>query len=90
MSKYYRVLKDTFIWKEGAILEYSPMLGGYTPIEDIWNTTPVNEGEYISSRIVEHENNTDTFERVYRDTLKDTVFRTAEQLKESFKKSFKN
>ncbi|MBV6446404.1 MAG: hypothetical protein IFNCLDLE_02702 [Ignavibacteriaceae bacterium] len=91
MAKYYRVTKDTFLWKEGAILKLQANGGdmGYEPIEDIWDTTPNNGREYISARIVEHPNNSEWFERVYQDTIKEGFFRTAEQLKEAYKKSFK-
>ncbi len=91
MSKYYRVRKDTFLWKEGAILTESERnnFNGYEPIEDVWDNTPVNAEEYISARIVEHENNAEYFERVYKDTICGALFRTADQLKQTYKESFK-
>lgn len=73
MSKYYRVLKDTFLWKEGAILENNVNNGnGYTPIEDIWDAegltfqkkTTNSTGEYISAVVI--ENSPEWFERVYK------------------------
>lgn len=89
MTKYYRVKKDNFMWKEGAILSSSAQGGGYQPLEDIWNNTPVNETEYISARVVEHENNSDNFERVYKDTVTGALFRTADQIKHMYQDSFK-
>jgi hypothetical protein len=87
MAKYYRVKKDTFMWKEGAILQNS-YNGGYVAIEDIWNKVELNN-EYISAPIIENEGNSEFFERVYPDTLCGSIFRTADQLREVYKKSFK-
>lgn len=86
MSKYYRVLKDTFMWKEGAIISNGDDSSGYVPIEDIWNVFE-DQTEYISHSII--ENNSEWFERVYRDNLKGNVFRSADKLKEIYKKKFK-
>lgn len=61
MTKYYRVTKDNFLWKEGAILKGDD---GYRPIEDMWDTTKYNSTEYISAPII--ENNPEWFERVYK------------------------
>ena len=88
MTKYYRVKKDTFIWEEGAILEYDSSLsftshGGYRPIEDIWDTTEHNGGEYISAPII--ENNPDWFEKVYKDKVNKVLFITKEEWKNKLK-----
>lgn len=89
MTKYYRVKKDTFLWKEGAILSDADKVdNGFKPIEDIWDNTPVNGGEYISARIIEHENNKEYFERVYKDTVCGKAYRTADQLKQIYKEAF--
>lgn len=89
MAKFYRVKQDTFIWKEGAILELDS--DDYVAIEDIWDVSPRSNGsyEYISADIIEHPNNATYFERVYPDTLKGNVYRTADQMREMYKKSFK-
>jgi len=64
--KYYRNLKDNFLWAEGAILSDEAEGGsGYRAISDLWDKTEENGNEYISSRIVESEDNKDMFERVY-------------------------
>lgn len=89
-NKYYRVKKDTFLWKEGAILkdDAEGSTGkGYRAIEDIWDRVRVG-GEYISSHIIENPINADFFERVYPDNLKGNVYRTADKLREVYKKSF--
>lgn len=65
--KYYRVIKKTFMWEEGAILKLdtsSGSGGGYTAISDVWDSVEL-DGEYISARIIEHPDNTEFFERVY-------------------------
>lgn len=66
--KYYRNLKDNFLWQEGAILSDDNNCGddgGYQPVTDLFDKTEANNGEYISRRIVEHDDNKDMFERVY-------------------------
>lgn len=65
MSKFYRARKDSFMWEEGAILEYdddSGTNGGYRAISDLWDNVEL-ENEYISKNIV--EKNPGWFERVY-------------------------
>lgn len=89
MTKYYRVKKDNFLWKEGAILQISGPTSVYRPIEDIWDNTPCNGNEHISSRIIENENNLEWFERVYKDNIAGSLYRTADQLKQTYKDAFK-
>ena len=88
MTKYYRVLKDNFLWRKGAIIATGDH-SGYRPIEDVWNNTPVNNDEYISCRVVEHENNAKFFERIYKTDLKSKIFATAEEIREGYGKLFK-
>ena len=82
MSKFYRVLQDTFMWNKGAIIEYdedSGTAGGYVAIDDIWDAVPL-KGEYISARIIESADNSTFFERVYPlSGLKKKVFGTKKQ-----------
>lgn len=90
MTKYYRVKKDNFLWKEGAIIANNCNNGtGYYPIEDIWHNTPIQGNEFISAPIIEHPNNIEYFERVYKDSISGALFRTADQLKQVYKDSFK-
>jgi hypothetical protein len=77
-EKFYRVKKDNFLWKEGAILKCKG--SGYSPIEDIWNVCGVINDEYISSRIIEHPEFAEYFERVYPDTITGKMFHTRDQL----------
>lgn len=92
MKKYYRVIKDTFIWKTGAILtiEGSPngSANGYTAIEDIWDAVPV-EKEWISPSIIEHSGNSEFFERVYPDNITGKLYKTKDQLLEMYNVAFK-
>lgn len=89
MDKYYRAKKDTFLWKEGAILRNNANGGGYQPIEDVWNATPHNGTEYISSRIIEAPENAGFFERVYRDDLSGKAYRTKDQIVAAYNEAFK-
>jgi hypothetical protein len=86
MPKYYRVIKDTFMWKEGAILKND--LNCYRAIEDIWNKVELNT-EYISAHIIENPLNVDFFERVYQDTLVGNIYRTKDKMVELYQDSFK-
>jgi hypothetical protein len=87
-TKHYRVVQDNFLWKEGAILKHNGS-NGYEPIEDIWDSTPSNGSEYISTRIIEHPDNAAFFERVYKDDLAGNVYRTAEKMRTMYKDAFK-
>lgn len=90
MTKFYRVKKTNFLWKAGAILKLDATDKGYRPIEDIWDNTTCNSTEYISTHIVEHENNKEFFERVYQDSLKGSVYKTKDQLVATYyQKAFK-
>ena len=81
MTKYYRVIKDTPLWKVGAILEKCEN-GRYEAVEDIWDK--VNRG-----RLEEYgevvEGNPDFFQRVYKNEGNKLVYRTAEQLEKIYK-----
>ncbi len=93
MKKYYRLKKDTFLWKQGAILVSQPTNGtcdkeGYFPEEDIWDTTPENKGEYISARIIEHPNSVEWFERVYPDNMTGRLYHTKDQLIQKYNQLF--
>lgn len=90
MTKYYRVKKDTFMWLTDAIISDKGDEGhGYRAIEDCWNKVELKT-EYISSHIVEDKENSDFFERVYLDTIKGNIYRTADKLRELYSNSFKD
>lgn len=76
------------MWKEGAILSYCGV-DGYRAVDglNIWDKVPLG-GEYISNIIVEHPDNSDTFEEVYQSTLSN-MYLTAQEMKSQFAKKFK-
>jgi hypothetical protein len=74
MEKYYRVKKDNFMWKEGAIISDGGK-GTYTAVQEIWNN-------------VKSSGNADYFERVYPDTVSGKLFRTKDQMIEMYKTAF--
>lgn len=71
-EKYYRCVKDNFLWKKGAIL----FVDGdqVRPISDVWDVNEHVDSEYISlPNIVA---NPEWFERVYKvDLIKSTVYK---------------
>ena len=87
MIKYYRVKKDNFLWKEGAILSDQGE-GEYRAVENIWDNTKGDNTEYISARIIEDEYNYEYFERVYPDTLTGKLYRTKDQLLQLYINTF--
>ena len=86
-KKYYRVKKDNFMWRAGAILSDNGE-GRYTAIEDIWNNVKSLGNEYISGRIIEDAENSEYFERVYSDTISGKLYRTKDQLIDMYKTTF--
>lgn len=92
MTTFYRVKKDNFLWKEGAILKlitYSNGVNGYEPIEDIWNVVEKQKTEYITAFIVESPINAEYFERVYPDSIGGKIYKTKDQLVAAYKEAFK-
>lgn len=85
MTKYYRVLKDTFLWEKGAILSNESDYSQYSPIEDIWDKF-TEQNECISAPYIEQSPK--WFQRVYVSNLEKMIFKTAEQLKKAM--SFKD
>lgn len=87
MPKFYRVKKDTFMWKAGAILTDQGQ-AQYVPIEDVWNVVEGHD-EYISAEPIESPLNAEYFERVYADSVAGKIYRTKDQLVEMYDKAFK-
>ncbi len=84
MTKYYRVIKDNFLWDVGAILKKDNDEKGYTPIDEIFCKLERNILEYITADII--EDSSEYFERVYGvNLLTKTVFKTKEEAKEILK-----
>lgn len=89
MTKYYRVLKDNFLWLEGAILSNDNTDGGYRPIDgtELWNTTQFNGGEYISCRVI--ENCPEYFIQVYPvSLLTKTIYKVKEEARAMMAKEY--
>lgn len=90
-NKYYKVLKDTFLWEKGAILKYDETAGasgGYEPINDIWSTEANAEAnEYITAKNI--ENNPEWFERVYAvNLITKTVYKSKAEARELMEKEY--
>lgn len=87
MTKYYKVIKPTFMWEQGAIISNGND-GVYRAIEDIWNKVTLGT-EYISAHIIENKDNADFFERVYPSQTDKTIFLTKEVLKKAYESFIK-
>lgn len=85
--KYYRVIKDNFLWEVGCILKPNAYGNGYDPVHEIHKK---HEGdEYITRSIV--ENSPDYFQRVYKvDLATRVVYEAKEKAKELLDKQFKD
>lgn len=91
-AKYYRAIKDSFLWKEGAILIHDPEqgnrgVGGYAAISDVWDANEALGDEYISGDII--EGMPDWFERVYPIKQGEKIsFTNAESAKKAYSEGF--
>lgn len=86
MEKFYRVIKENFLWEVGAILKANND-GGFVPVDDIFVKVD-NTREYISTKII--ENSPEYFERVYKvDLVSKVVYKLREEAKEILKKEYK-
>lgn len=82
MTKYYKVLKDTFMWEKDAIISNEDDSGRYQTINTLFDKDVDLKEEYISSRIIEHKNNSDFFVEVFPvNGLKKTVYLVKEEAK---------
>ena len=90
-EKYYRVKKDTFLWKAGAILQCrtpSNQQSYYTAIEDIWDVLPL-DSPVLYSDVVEHPDNAAWFERVYKySALSQAAYYCKEKMLEMINKQY--
>lgn len=85
--KYYKVIKENFLWDVGAILSAGGNSNGYTPIDEIFRKHE-DHSEYISTHIVEES--PEYFTRVYKvDLVTRTCYEVKEKAKELLEKSFK-
>lgn len=84
-KKYYRVIKDTPAWKQGAIIEEND--DGYKAINDLWDGVEDLKDYEETTKVV--ENASDFFERVYAmGKAQKMVFVTKEKAQELASKYF--
>lgn len=89
-TKYYRVLKDNFLWHAGAILEMTDSERGYSPVDGnaIWDYTEHNGKEWIYPQII--ENCPEYFQRVYPiNLLKSTIYKAKEEARLALQEAYK-
>lgn len=87
MTKYYRVIKENFLWEVGTIISNDNNGGDYLPADDVF-ANKYNPNEYISDSIV--ENTPEYFERVYKLNLVNKIKYLAEdKYRDLIKKSYK-
>lgn len=88
IDKFYRVVKDNFLWGEGAIVKNNGERGGNVSQDPIWDKIE-DCTEYISASII--ETSPEYFERMYPcNLLTKIVHKTKEQAKEFAKKEFQS
>ncbi len=86
--KYYKVIKENFLWEVGAILQNNANGGeGFTPIDEIYKKHEKSD-EYITANIV--EKSPDYFQRVWKvDLLTRVVYETKDKAKELLARQYK-
>lgn len=92
MARYFKVIKDNFLWLSGAVLaEYNghASYSGYRPIDNsnIWDYSDKTAGEYIHSRVI--ENCPEYFVEVYPvNLLTKTVYKIKEEARALMAKDY--
>lgn len=88
-KKFYKVIKENFMWDLGAVLENSANgEKGYYPIDGIWLKREGSD-EYISDYII--EKSPDYFQKVYHvNLISKTVYKIKEEAKEMWAKQYKD
>jgi len=82
--KFYKVIKENFLWEVGAILKMKFGDSGYVPIDDIFRIHEDSD-EYISTNII--ENSPKFFERVYKiNLISSVVYKIKEEAKKMIQK----
>lgn len=85
--KFYKVIKENFLWDAGAILKQLDNGKGYVAKEDIYKKLPESD-EYISNEII--ENSPEYFQRVYEVNLATrVVYELKDRAKELLQEQFK-
>ena len=88
-KKYYRVIKENFLWSKWAIIESTKNIDWYIPISDFMKVSEFDDNEYITKEIIEDKKNSEYFERVYTDDILWKIFKTKDEMKEIYEKMFK-
>lgn len=85
IMKYYKVIKDNFLWETGGIIKSNSDGSGYVPVDDIYKKHDGNE--YITADII--ENSPEYFTRVYKvDLVTRVVFEVKDKAKELMTKQY--
>ena len=85
--KFYKVIKENFLWEVGAILKQLDNEKGYICKDDIYKKLPESD-EYISNEII--ENSPEYFQRVYEVNLATrVVYELKDRAKELLQEQFK-
>ena len=83
--KYFKVIKDNFLWEQGTILKQNDEKMGYVPIDQIYYKIE-DCNEYISSKVV--EKSPEYFLRVYPvNLLTKIVYKIKQEAMELIKKN---
>ena len=84
--KYFKVIKENFLWEIGCILKLREDNTGYTPVDDIFKKHEGNE--YITKHIV--EGSPEYFEQVYRvDLATRVLYEVKDKARELITKQYK-
>lgn len=87
MEKFYKVIKENFLWEVGAVLKQNSNSNGYVPVDDIYKNHE-DSNEYISAKIIEAS--PEYFQRVYKVNLvTQVVYEVKEKAKELVDKQYK-
>jgi len=88
MNKFYKVVKENFLWEIGAVLKQTNDEKGYIPINDIYKKIEDSK-EYISKNII--ENCPEYFQRVYAvNLISKIVYKLKKEAKELIDKQYKS
>lgn len=90
MARFYRVLKETPLWEEGAIISNDSDSGGYRPVDELFvkEIDGVNLRWYEGAAAVEKQ--PEWFERVYKvSVLKKVQYLAKDAAKKVMKDQYK-
>jgi hypothetical protein len=89
MEKFYKVIKENFLWEVGAILKPASNGRGYDAQDELYAKDEAASNEYVSTAVVEGQ--PEYFQRVYKVNLvTQTVYEVKERAKELLEAQFKS